>query len=172
MSLAERGGLFLSSPKDLKMRNGDTPPAGHMTEIAARREFKISERDLRRAIGYGFVRNPIVPGYGRMIVRADLAAFIATYGKTRPDTSRPRKEGRFLEMRWPARHVTETDREGMMRVWFSGPRIMGIRPGISLGKEDFNSRFFDLAVQVVATILSTIILTCERAIALALYLKG
>ena len=22
-----------------------------------------------------------------------------------------------------------------MRVWFSGPRIMGIRPGISLGKE-------------------------------------
>jgi hypothetical protein len=58
-----------------------------------------------------------------------------------------------------------------MRVWFSGPRIMGIRPGISLGKEDFNSRFFDLAVQVVATILSTIILT-SAAIVLALYLKG
>jgi hypothetical protein len=66
------------------MRNGDTPPAGHMTEIAARREFHISERDLRRAIGYRLVRNPIVPGFGRMIVRGDLEAFIATYGKTRP----------------------------------------------------------------------------------------
>lgn len=48
---------------------------------------------------------------------------------------------------------------------------MGIRPGISLGKEDFSSRFFDLAVRVVATILSTIILT-GGVIALALYLKG
>jgi len=24
-----------------------------------------------------------------------------------------------------------------MRIWFGGPRVMGIRPGISLGKEDF-----------------------------------
>ena len=27
-----------------------------------------------------------------------------------------------------------------MRFWFSGPRFMGIRPGVSLGKEDFGSR--------------------------------
>lgn len=26
-----------------------------------------------------------------------------------------------------------------MRMWFSGPRIMGIRPGISLGREDFRN---------------------------------
>jgi hypothetical protein len=73
-----------SQTKDLKMRNGDTPAAGHMTEIDARREFHISERDLRRAIGYGLVRCPIVPGFGRMVVRADLEAFIAKYGRTRP----------------------------------------------------------------------------------------
>ena len=24
-----------------------------------------------------------------------------------------------------------------MRIWFSGPRIFGIRPGISIGPEDF-----------------------------------
>ena len=97
MSLAERGGLFLSSPKDLKMRNGDTPAAGRMTEIDARREFHISERDLRRAIGYGLVRNPIVPGYGRMVVRADLEAFIATYGKTRPTHPDRVRKGDFLK---------------------------------------------------------------------------
>ena len=58
-----------------------------------------------------------------------------------------------------------------MRVWFSGPRIMGIRPGISLGREDFNSRFFAGAIQVVATILLTII-AVAGVLVFAAYVKG
>ena len=83
-----------------------------MTEIAARQEFKISERDLRRAIGFGFVRNPIVPGFGRMIVRADLAAFIATYGRTRPTHPDRVKKGDSLKCVGPrAMSQRQTGRE-------------------------------------------------------------
>jgi hypothetical protein len=56
-------------------------------------------------------------------------------------------------------------------VLFSGPRIMGIRPGISLGKEDFNSRFWAGAIQIVATILLTII-TFAGVLVFAAYVKG
>lgn len=48
---------------------------------------------------------------------------------------------------------------------------MGIRPGISLGREDFKAPFFAGAVQVVATIFSTIILT-TAALVFAAYVKG
>lgn len=48
---------------------------------------------------------------------------------------------------------------------------MGIRPGISIGKEDFNSRFFARAIQVAATIILTII-SVSATLVLAAYIKA
>jgi hypothetical protein len=56
-----------------------------------------------------------------------------------------------------------------MRIWFSGPRIMGIRPGISLGREDFKSPFFDRAVQVVATIALCVIFSVAAVVATTVF---
>ena len=83
-SMVRAPALLFSHPKDLQMRNGETPLDGFMSDMDARREFKITERDLRRAIGYHLVRNPIVPGYGRMVVRDELERFLATYDRRRP----------------------------------------------------------------------------------------
>lgn len=71
----------------------------------ARREFRISERDLRRAVGFGLVRHR-----GRMIVRADLEAFIAAYGQTRP--THPDRVKKGVSLKSVGQRAISRDRQG------------------------------------------------------------
>lgn len=54
-----------------------------------------------------------------------------------------------------------------MRVWFSGPRIAGIRPGVSFGREDWKSAKALTAAQAVApaSIWSVLFLRAIQAMA-------
>jgi hypothetical protein len=57
---------------------GERPTAALINYHGVRKHYRMTERDLRRAMGYGLLRAQT------MFVREDVEAFLAKWGKTRP----------------------------------------------------------------------------------------
>ena len=57
---------------------GERPTAAHINYHDVRKHYHMTERDLRRAMGYELLRAQA------MFVREDVEAFVAKWGKKRP----------------------------------------------------------------------------------------